>query len=311
MIWSFSGHNQFKRCQRQWYYKNLVASALSKKDLARREAYILSTLQSIYAWRGSVTDDVITDFIIPKIANKNCPTIDETLAHAKKLCRVRYDFAMSKKYREEGMSKALAGDSYCALHPIEYGLTITNEDFKKAWMEIETSLTNFLGNQELLDYLKSAERLITQRALTFKVGEYTVRGVPDLIALFGDAPPHIFDWKVHVFATKMYQEQLLIYALALERGNRHNDFPADMNMQSAKDIRISEYQLLKNSLRDYSVNDEYLEDIDELISESILEMSLVGADKKFKDVDIQDFTTASYPETCQSCSFKKICWNEN
>lgn len=311
MIWSYSGHNQFKRCQRQWFFKNLMANALALKDAERREAYILSTLQSIYAWRGTITDDVITNYLIPKISNGNYFDFDNTLKFAKDLCRKRYDFAVAKRYREKNITKSSAGNAYCALHPIDYGIPIGNREFTKAFEEIEESLSNFLNNASLIDYLKSAKMLVAQRALTFNIGGTTIRGVPDLIAFFEKEPPHIFDWKVHVFATKMFHEQLLIYALALERGNNHSDFPLNMNMDSAKDIKISEYQLLKNTLRDYSITDEFLDDIEELISESIMEMSIIGANNKYQETNIEDFAPAQYPETCQSCSFKKICWNEN
>ena len=61
MRWSYSSSRSFKQCQKQWFFKNVVASAKSK-DPFRRRAYMLSKLQSISAWRGKIVDDVISNF---------------------------------------------------------------------------------------------------------------------------------------------------------------------------------------------------------------------------------------------------------
>ena len=137
-----------------------------------------------------------------------------------------------------------------------------------------------------------------------------VRGVPDLIAFYEDEPPRIFDWKVHAEGTRSYDQQLLIYALALARSSPHRDFPTRMS-HVVEEIRVTECQLLVNNLRNYSVTAERVTEVEEFIAESILEMGLSGATSKLVETNINDFETARFPSTCQSCVFKKICWSEN
>ena len=39
-------------------------------------------------------------------------------------------------------------------------------------------------------------------------------------------------------------------------------------------------------------------------------MGLSGATNKLAETNMKDFETTIYPDTCQTCAFKKICWEE-
>jgi len=309
MIWSFSSYRQFTKCQRQWFFKNILASSRANDPL-RKEAFYLSQLKSISAWRGAVVDKTISDSAVNRIRRKESLTLDDLLSHARHLCRRQFDFAKARKYRN-GQAKGVSGDDFCALFAFEYGNPVSNEELKDAWAEIETSLSNFLNNARLISMLKSSKMLVTQRALTFQVNGVTVRGVPDLILFFESEPPHIFDWKVHAFGSKAYDIQLLVYAVALARSKPHKDFPAPFHAYPPEAIRISEYQLLLNVVRDYSVTQERVMELEELMAESILEMDLSGALDRGGNLKMGDFETTRFPENCQTCGFKRICWEEN
>lgn len=54
MEWSFSQGATYTRCPRQWFYKYRFANALAKREPLRREAYLLSKLDTVWAWRGKV-----------------------------------------------------------------------------------------------------------------------------------------------------------------------------------------------------------------------------------------------------------------
>lgn len=88
MRWSYSASRSFRQCQRQWFFKNVVASARAK-DPVRKRAYLLSKLQSVSAWRGRIVDDVISNFIIPQLNRGNLVTLGE----AKKRARDLFDEA--------------------------------------------------------------------------------------------------------------------------------------------------------------------------------------------------------------------------
>ncbi len=66
MYWSISESKTFRRCQRQWYFKNVLASHRAN-DRERRRAYLLGKLQSLSSWRGNIVNDVISSFIVPQL----------------------------------------------------------------------------------------------------------------------------------------------------------------------------------------------------------------------------------------------------
>ncbi len=83
MSWSFSAHNSFRKCARQWFYKQHLANHKAKDPL-RQEAYRLSKLENIFAWRGKIVDDTISLFIIPSLRNRPV-TLAQATAYADRL----------------------------------------------------------------------------------------------------------------------------------------------------------------------------------------------------------------------------------
>jgi Fe-S cluster biogenesis protein NfuA len=63
-------------------------------------------------------------------------------------------------------------------------------------------------------------------------------------------------------------------------------------------------------VREYSITQEDVEEVEEIMAESIMNMLLVGADKKYDKINLSELATTSYPGACKVCSFKKICWEE-
>ncbi|MBN1416499.1 MAG: PD-(D/E)XK nuclease family protein [Bacteroidales bacterium] len=310
MIWTISNFREFQKCTRKWFYSEKMAS-WSLKNPMRREVFLLSNLTSIEAWRGNIVDYIISNCIIPRILRKQQLIDEEVIKMANKLTRDRYNFAINKRYRENGMKKSDHDYDYSALYPIEYPdpKINLNEKLKIAWSEIEISLRNFLHNKDLINYLKEAKQLIVQRPLLFKLNECNIKGIPDLIAFFDNKPPHIFDWKVHFYGTKTYDEQLMIYAIALKNSN-HKDFPIINNNYSLNDYKISEYQLYKDIIRNYLINDDFIENTTDFIADSVEQMRLYDCCKPFDELNIDDFETTKEPRNCGYCPYKKYCWEE-
>lgn len=308
MMWSFSSSRMFGKCQRAWFYKNQIANANATKNPLQREAYILSKLQSVSAWRGKIVEYVIDVRIIPALVKGWALNADAILKYARLLFDTQREFALLNRVREPGMSQSKAGEAFAALYPVEYGTGVSNEEIKRAWEEVEQALLNLLAMHDLLNDLRRAERLITQRSLMFSVFQTKVRAVPDLIAFFRDEPPLIVDWKVHVFGTRDYRLQLATYAIALLRCPPHQDFPRSLELYAPEGIRLLEAQLLTNVLRPYKLTERDIEATESHIIESSMEMSLAMGDGVVKSQDAFDYPVAEYSETCETCSFRKPCW---
>jgi hypothetical protein len=308
-MWSFSNARLFDQCQRAWAYKNHLANANATKNPQQREAYILSKLQTIWGWRGKIVDHVISSRVIPAIEKQWVLSPRKILEYARLVYDKQREFALLNRIREDGMSQTKAGDAFAALYAVEYGSGISPEELDHAWEEIERALQNFLAMRELLDELRRAEKLISQRSLTFSIFDAKARAVPDLIAFFRDASPLIVDWKVHGFGSRDSRSQLAVYALALSRSPAHQDFPSRA-IPEPEEIRLIEAQLLTNTLRPYKLTAGDVESIESRIVASFVEMKLSEGDRTKAPVDPFDYPVTDYPETCESCRFRKMCWQE-
>jgi hypothetical protein len=311
MKWSFSHAKTFRKCQLQWYLGTRFASAVAKKDPLQREAYLLSKLQSVFAWRGNLVDKIISEHVIPAFSQKRPLTTKQVLVLARHFFDKQLTFARARRWREQEMTAEKAGPAYAALYGIEYDIDLS-EELKQAWNDVEQALRNFLEMHELLSELRIAVKLIPQRNLSFDHFGVTVKARPDLLAFFRDEPPMIVDWKVHSFAQHDYRLQLAVYALALKRSKAHNDFdfPSYLSPYSAADVRLIEAQLLTQQLREHSLIDDDFDEIENYISDSSTQMLLVvGDDEDVEDEDMfGELSTAYHPEICERCNFRRFCW---
>ena len=97
MIWSISESKTFKRCQRQWYFKNCVASALAKKDPIRREAYLLSKLQTISGWRGQIVDSVLSEITRAEVLRDAFYLVESLPNQCRKIVLMSFVVGMSNQ----------------------------------------------------------------------------------------------------------------------------------------------------------------------------------------------------------------------
>ena len=307
MVWSFSDARLFRKCQRQWYYKNYVANARAK-DPIRREAYYLSKLQSIFAWRGNIVDDVISYDIIPELNQKKHLRRQTVLQQARQLFLNQLEFAKHKRIREPGMTQKAAGRAFAALYPVEYGKEITDDELSQAWADVENALTNFLEMEDIIVPLREAKYMLAQRSLMFTFDSRSVRAVPDLICFFSNKPPLIIDWKVHSYAMQNYRLQLACYATALIHCEPHRDFPASLTRWNPTDIRLLEAQLLTRAPRYYTVTDNDIEGVLSYITRTAREMDLAVDADPSEALAADDFSVAWDSDECQRCSFRSLCW---
>jgi hypothetical protein len=308
MIWSFSQSRVFRKCQRQWFYKACCASAQAK-DPVRHEAYLLSKLQSVYAWRGQIVDTVVEGVLVPALNQGKRPLLKGVLDSARQLFEQQLAFGRQHRVRNAGFKLTEAGNSFAAFYAVEYGEGITDAEAAEAWADVEKALRTLFSLGEFKELLRSAKYLIAQRSLIFDHSGAKVRAVPDLIAFFADQPPAIVDWKVHTFGVRDYRNQLLTYAIGLMRAKPHRDFPSDLKRWKESDIRLFEVQLLRGIIRAHPLDEADLIAADERIAENIMTLQLATCGEEEADLEPSDFPTAYDPRTCETCQFRKLCWN--
>jgi hypothetical protein len=307
VVWSYSTAKVFRQCQRQWFYKNCLANHRAK-DPDRREAYLLSKLQSISAWRGRLVDDVISTKVVSALPKRPRPSLEEVVDSARQLFRSQVDYALANRLREPGFTVKGAGEAFAALRPIDYGDSISDSVLEAAWSEIEEALRNFFEMEDLWERMQSGDYLIAQRALQCTFHGVKVRAVPDLIVFYRNAPPLIVDWKVHSFGQRDARNQLILYAIALTRCPPHRDFPPRLSRWGATDVKLIEVQLLAGQLRDYRLNQDDIDDLGNWVVASADAIQMAAEDASGRLLDAEQFLTARDPATCARCVFPKICW---
>ncbi len=301
MVWSFSGHRSFLKCPRQWFYKSGFANSRAKDPL-RQEAYRLSKLEGIQAWRGNVVDKTLSDTIIPSIQWGRPCSLTEARSSAKKL------FQDQKEQRTNKVIYKTSASKGGGFFEIEYGLPLTEAMFEQAWAEIDLSLQNFYKNKSLWELLQRAERLIPQRPLSFKHGDVSVRVVPDLIIFRSPQAPVVLDWKVNTRPLRDYWLQLVTGAIALTRCKPHRDWPEGAAIKPVHEIQLLEVQLLVGDVRAHALSETDVIDAEDFITVSAMEMELAGADDSTLRRKPEDYPVAWDSWACQNCLFKKMCW---
>lgn len=299
MKWSFSQYNSFKKCQRQWYYHYIYASSKAK-DKGRQEAFRLSKLINIKAWRGKIVDEVISNYVVRMIKNGVAPDLHA----AQKKARIRFN-----EQRNLGQSAEPVRDGdFRGFLEVEYGIPIDDEVFDNAWNEIDLALQGFYNSTFVWEALKKADMCITQRYIPFSCNEASLIAVPDVICFYPDRNPLIIDWKVQSNPISDYWMQLATYALGLTTCTPHKDWPILPSRITPIDVELAEVQLLTEMVRIHKMKEDDLDELCELIAHSMAEMSLARDGRAFKDLLAEDFSPALNPLTCKYCSFKKICW---
>jgi hypothetical protein len=313
MEWSYSGSKLFHSCQRRWYFHHIVANSHPQaKNRIRREAYLLSQLQSIEAWRGSIVDTVIEKEIVRPLNQVGRFSEYRVMKYAREVMEKQLKFARAFRSREKGMSKTKGGDEYAALYNLEYGLPIQEAALEQAWSDIHLALTHLMANDEIMTVLTDADYLVAQRSL-YKQGEgqekgITFKAIPDLIAFYENEPPVIIDWKVHAVGQREYWLQLGCYALALTQSEPHADFTTfSPNQYQPTDLRLAEAQLLLPQIRWYALTEDDVDMVEDYIESTSTDMLLSLGDEGSEIIRPLEFSTTRYPENCQSCPFQKMC----
>lgn len=309
MVWSVSNAKAFERCQRQWFYQNKVASARAKCRL-RRRAHRLSKLQSVSGWRGSVVDQVLSDDVVPAIAQGRSVSKDKAISLAMKRFDRQLDIAREHRMGGPEFKPANNGEDLTVFHCLEYSGTVEADEIRRARDEVVGAIANLFSMEDLIARLETASRLITQRSLSFNHSDVTVRAVPDLIAFFGSEPPTIVDWKVHAFGWRDAWFQLAVYAAALTRCNPHKDFPMAKSQFREHEIKLLEVQLLQGMVRTHEFNSEHFRRMDAYIAMSAESMMLAVSadDDSTVAMDPSLYPVTRYSGVCDRCPYRSLCW---
>jgi hypothetical protein len=297
MKWSYSAHRVMRRCQRQYAFEYLVASHASRDPL-RHKVFLLKQLQSVSLWQGDLVHRVLAQELPQLIRNGN-PINPHHLAEvADDLMRRQFNFSKERRYLQPGITKTSAGEEYCALVDHEYGLEISESRLAEVRTTIRHCFDALANDENLLErlFLGSGHRF--EQWLSFPLDGATISVRLDLWFYDANGGPVVVDWKVAKSESSDYSSQLLVYTLALVRGWRVTGIDPG-------EIQLLEWNLLKGEERRHPVNTERLNDAEDYIYRSIIEMKALR--EQYSELDLNDFDVANSPGTCALCNYSQVC----
>lgn len=303
--WSFSTDRCFRRCQRQFFFRDLAASH-SAKDPLRHEAYVRKQLKGVEQWQGLLVHGGIERFVLPcweKGATIDwAAAVDGTL----RLCRLQCEFSKLRKYRDQGVSKGAHGDAYCALQVHDEGGDLAPDELARVERTIHLAFENLSKMSELLDHLARRRRYWSDKDWQRGGIQIAYAGVrieirPDLLFFRSFGQPTIVDWKVSESmggSDALLQTALYAWALC-----RH----AQWKVPRPEDVELIEVQLLEPAVIRYRADEALFEQLEDRVYRSVDEIRALAGDGRYAGQRLREFAYANNPNSCSFCTFRSLC----
>jgi PD-(D/E)XK nuclease superfamily len=190
--WSISTDRLFRRCQRQFFFREIAASHAAKDW--RREAFILKQLKTLELWRGTLIHEGIQHYVVPVLKKGAALNWDELAERNVQRAKEQLDFSAKRRYREEGMVKGEHED-FCALVPHENGKGVSKREFEEVCGEIRAVYRRLSEIPKLWEELLGRHDCHAEKQ--FWVSFDNVRIMVQLDLMFERSldRPTIIDWK--------------------------------------------------------------------------------------------------------------------
>jgi hypothetical protein len=297
--WSASRDTLFEECKRKYYYNYYGSWGGWEKDRAdnvTRTLYVLKNLQNIPMWKGKAVHTEIARIL------KELVTTNELIGPEYSLARVtnlmRQDFKFSRAGLYWNTYESLGKANYLFEH--EYGLDISDERWKKNHQEVITCIRNFYKSDILekvinlgYDDILSIDRIAP---IPFSFNEEKIYVNLDLAYKLDDEI-EIVDWKTG--SGESNKLQFIIYTIY---ANEILHVPADK-------ISLIEYNLFGNEKTIHRFRHEELSEAKNYINSSINSMKSYLSNPIENEAVITDFPRIDDEWKCNSCNFKKICFD--
>jgi hypothetical protein len=299
MKWSVSVHHALRRCERQAFFGQVIASPISQDPL-RREAYILKQLSQEEAWRGQVIHRIMATEVARTLGDHRAEIdSDELTSAAVELGQRQLDFSSKRRYRTEAKSRV--GADFAALFAHDYGYGLSEDPITDLRDTARTCFKNLAEWDQLLTHLASADQLQVEQPHTVRIAGVTVAVTPDLVAIHRGRWHTIVDWKVAASLTSNYSMQLLVYGLAA----LHRPSPEVRPNQ----LLLSEANLLTGVITKFPLDSVTAAETEDLIFRSAGERDALFDAPESQDLleRLADLDVAHSAGTCATCGFRKLC----
>jgi hypothetical protein len=297
--WSASRDALFEECKRKYYYNYYGSWGGWEKDRAdhvTRTLYVLKNLQNIPMWKGKSVHAEIARVLKELVGTNALINLEYSLTRITNLMRHDYKFSRDGLYWNAVDS--LGKVNYLFEH--EYGLEILDDRWKKNHQEVIECIRNFYKS-DVLEKVKNLQHddILSIDRITpipFSFNEEKIYVNLDL-AYRWDGEIEIVDWKTG--SGEPNKLPFIIYTI----------YATEILGATPDKISLIEYNLLGNAKTTHRFSDEELSEAKNYINNSINSMKSYLSDPINNEAIITDFPRTDDQWKCNSCNFKKICFD--
>lgn len=293
LSWSKTRDEVFKTCPRQYWfaYYGYWNGWLEGAPERNRQIYLLKNLKNRHAWGGEKVHECIERSLNNLRRGIKVLPVDEIVGITLNQMRSEFRSSRAKNY--------LKNPKTCALFEHEYGVELTDEEWRETASHIETCLRNFYAS-DIYDGLKALRKdlwLEVEEFSSYRLDDVKVNLIIDCAIKEGDHVI-IYDWKTGKTLSEGVPVQLCCYALyAMEKWQISSEL-----------LRVIEFNLTFNKANEFSITREEVEGMKGYIKGSIEDMRSLLADIA-GNIPLQEgrFSRIEDGPVSQRCNFKKIC----
>lgn len=312
MEWSISKLSALRQCHRKFYFAYELADFHFTHPV-RRKAFELAQSKNLRMWQGTLIDNFFSKKIISLYKDKKAPDFNSLADELVEIAKKQFAFSQQHLYRDKSMSKTKAGDAYQILDIHECGVPYTEEDVLNVYATVREIILQIPGypspeeGKTLHEYLSSANYLQPD----IKYWSYEFEGVKlnpqiDLVRHKGKAI-HVIDWKVSDSNTSDYSKQLYLAGIVTFHNIKKANLEKGWAAPKLDDISLFEINLMNGNRREHPLTKESAAGALDYVFQFKDEQEQLSQNKKWDELDIEDYNTTDKRETCMFCKFKPLC----
>jgi hypothetical protein len=298
--WSFSTDKLFRRCQRQFYFREIAAHH-SLKEPWRREAFILKQLKTLDLWRGTLIHEGIQHCVVPAL--KRGDALDWTQLTEQTIQRAQAQLAFSeqKRYRELGIAKSKHED-FCALVAHETGKGVSAEEFDQVCGEVRTAFLRLAAMSDLWQVLLGRKDCEAEKQVWVEFDDVKIMVQIDLLFERSLGHPTIIDWKSYdIGGDTDARLQTALYGWAIWRSELFQD------LHTPENIELLECQVQDGVVVKHECSLEVFDELEDYLYRSLNRIFSLCRSKKLTEARLQDFAFTDNPNNCEHCAFRQLC----
>lgn len=311
--WSYSLDQTLRRCHRQFWFKHIFASHRAKWGSARREAFILSNVQTLETWRGLLIHSVIDDFLLRDLMFGRTPTLAELEDFTLERARKQLEFSANRDYRETDMTKTQAGDAYAIIWEDEFDFPASKLSKEEALQECREALANLLHLTEILDDISANWYAAEATVQVDDYMEFPVGGRIDLMMVSGkpNNTLRLIDWKLDREQRFDYAPQLEFYAHLLNFTDRYRDstyrYQRIPVTASSLPRSLTEINLLYGEVINHHWNEQIERKTETRVFEGIRKIKAILDGQDPTKIRGEQLRVTKNSNNCDYCPFRQLC----